>query len=87
MASDGIALRIFRAVESAGGVNYLTDDATAQTQVTNSTSLYLGILANGFAIVLNGKTNLSEHFIFCGTQPGWASVSLQVIDQNQNLDT
>ena len=85
LTSDGVALRIFRAVESAGGTNYLTDDNTAQTQVTNSTSLYLGILANGFSIVLNGKTNLSEHFIFCGTQPGWADVSLQVLDPNQNL--
>jgi hypothetical protein len=85
LVTDGVQLRMFQAVESDGGTNYLFNETTASNQVADSASLYLGVLANGFPIILNGKTNVGEHFIFCGISPGTATVSLQVLDQGQNL--
>ncbi len=84
LVGDG-GLRIFRAYESNGGTNYLFDGTTASNQVAQSTSLYLGLLTSDFPITLSGKTNLSEHFIWCGAKPGRADVHLQILDGNQNV--
>jgi hypothetical protein len=85
IATGGQQLKIFRAVEADGGTNYLFDEATASSQVANSSSLFLGVLASGLPIVLNGKPNLGEHFIFCCPQPGEADITLRVSDPNQNI--
>jgi hypothetical protein len=78
-------MRIFRAVESDGGTNYLFDELTASNQVAQSGSLFVGLLTSASPIILSGLTNLSEHFIWCGAQRGSAEVHLQILDGSQNL--
>ena len=83
--TGGAQLRIFRAYEANGGTNYLLDPVTASNQVANAASLYIGLLTSSSPITLSGRTNLGEHFIFCGAQRGSAQVDLQVLDGNQNM--
>ena len=87
-------VRIYRAIEPSGGTNYLFDELTASNQVANSAALFLGdpylYYSAGSpvyvsAIILNGTASLGEHFIFCGKQPGYTRLSLQVLDQNSNI--
>jgi hypothetical protein len=78
------AIRVFRAVEPGGGTNYLFDPVTASNQVANSTALYLGDAFYGNPILLNGRTNLGEHFVFCGQKPGQSYVNLRVLDPGGN---
>ncbi len=81
--SGGGQIRIFRAIESNGGTNYLFDATTASNQVVNSASFYVGLLTSSSPITLNNRTN--EHFIFCGVQAGSAQLDLQILDANQNV--
>ncbi len=83
--SGDARIRLFRAVEASGGTNYLFDPTTATNQVSQSTSLYLGILDSSSPLTLTGRTNLGEHFIFCGCRRGYAQIDLQVLDGNQNV--
>jgi hypothetical protein len=76
LTGDG-AIRLFRAVESDGGTNYLFDEMTASNQVVQSASLYVGLLSSSSPIIL---TNQSEHFIFCGAKRGSAEVHLQIFN-------
>jgi hypothetical protein len=78
-------LRVFKAFESNGGTNYLSDETTASNQVANSTSLYVGLLTSSSPLVLGTGTNVSEHYIFCGAQAGSAQVDLQILDPSQNV--
>ena len=81
--SGDAKIRIFRAIESNGGTNYLFDGTTASNQVASSASLYVGLLTSSSPIVLNNRTN--EHFIFCGVTNGGAQLDLQILDANQNV--
>jgi hypothetical protein len=76
------AIRLFRAYETNGGTNYLFDLPTAQAQVSNSASLYVGMLSASTPIIL---TNRTDHYIWCGVSNGNAQVDLQVLDGNQNV--
>jgi hypothetical protein len=79
-------IRLFRAVESDGGTNYLFDELTASNQVVQSISLYVGLLTSASPITLSGRTNnLGEHFIWCGAQRGSAEVHFQILDGNTNM--
>ena len=81
LSGDG-QIRIFRAIESNGGTNYLFDETTASNQVAYSSSLYVGMLTSNSPVILNGT---NEHFIFCGAQRGAAQVDLQILDGNRNV--
>src|SRR5262249_14980236 len=50
-------IRLFQAVETSGGTNYLIDELTASNQVAQSHSLYVGLLTSSSPIIL---TNQSE---------------------------
>lgn len=78
-------MRIFQAVETDGGTNYLFNEVVASNQVAQSASLFVGLLTSSSPITLSGQTNFSEHFIWCGAQRGTAEVHLQILDGNQNL--
>ena len=78
-------IRIFQAIESSGGTNYLFDETTASNQVANSTSLYAGLLSSNSPIIFINQTNFNEHFIFCGAQTGSAQIDLQVLDGSLNV--
>jgi hypothetical protein len=84
LTGDG-AIRIFQAVESDGGTNYLFNEVTASNQVSEAASRYVGLLYSASPILLSGQTNLTDHFIFCGAKWGTAEVHLQVLDGDQNL--
>jgi hypothetical protein len=78
-------IRIFRAVESDGGTDYLFNEVTASNQVAQSASLFVGLLTSASPITLSGQTNFSEYFIWCGAKRGNAEIHLQVLDGDQNL--
>lgn len=84
VVGDG-AIRLFRAVESGGGTGYLFDETVASNQVAQSHSLYLGRLSSDTPIVLTGKTNLGERFIWCGAKRGFCSIKLEVLDADQTV--
>jgi pimeloyl-ACP methyl ester carboxylesterase len=84
LSGDG-QIRIYQAIESDGGTNYLFDEVTASNQVINSASLHVGLLSSTMPIVLNCSSNFNEHFIFCGAHTGSAQVDLQILDGNQNV--
>ena len=78
-------IRIFKAFEPAGGTGYLFDPATASNQVVSAASLYVGVLSSSSPIVLSGRGDIGEHFIFCGVTNGSAQLHLQILDGNNNL--
>ncbi|HEX3800372.1 MAG TPA: LamG-like jellyroll fold domain-containing protein [Verrucomicrobiae bacterium] len=82
---SGYGIRIYSAVESDGGTNYLSDSTTANAQVSDSSSLYLGTLDGSSHIILSGRTNLTEHFIFCGIGATTSYVVLEAVDGNGNV--
>jgi hypothetical protein len=84
LSGDG-QIRIFHAIESDGGTNYLFDETTASNQVANSASLYVGTLSSSSSLSLPSQTNFNEHFIICGTHTGSAQIDLQILDGYQNV--
>lgn len=78
-SSQNPTVDVFRAVEPDGGMGYLTNEATAQTQVTNA--VFVGRVRPGWVLQLNANWPTlppTEKYLFCGSGRGSGELVLRV---------
>jgi hypothetical protein len=80
---------LFQAAEFDGGMAYLTSDVMASIQTNTSLCPYIGRLAPGDSLRLNGSqfTNgwAGDHFIWCGVSNGTGQLTLSIAQGGTNI--
>ena len=82
---NGPAINVFQSVEPDGGIGYLTNEATAATQISAPTANCVGRVTpysplnlNAYIYRINGQ--FSDHFIWCGATAGKGELVFQVLN-------
>ena len=79
---------LFTAADPDGGIGYLTNASTAESQVDSLSCPYIQRLAPGGSIQLNASTFANHwagnHFIWCGVSNGSGGLNLTIADRNGN---
>jgi len=80
---------IFTAADPDGGIGYLTNSSTADSQIDSLYCPYIGRLAPGGSIQLNAATFANHwagsHFIMCGVSNGTGGLNLTIADASGNV--
>jgi len=86
--SGNPTIDLFTAADPDGGIGYLTNSTTADSQIDSSYCPYIGRLGPGSNIVLNASTFTNNwagnHFIWCGVGYGTGRLNLTIADSNGN---
>jgi len=79
---------LFTAADADGGIGYLTNASTAESQVDSLSCPYIQRLAPGGSIQLNASTFANHwagnHFIWCGVSNGSGGLNLTIADSHGN---
>ena len=79
---------LFQAVESNGGIGYLTNETVATEQINPVYSAYVGRIEPGQSVQLNSSFFsgwAGNHFIWCGVSNGMGGLNLTIMDANSNV--
>ncbi len=80
---------IFQAADANGGIGYLTNATIANLQANSAFYHYVGRLAPGGSLQLNGSsfTNgwAGDHYIFCGEATGVGQLFLTICDSSGDI--
>lgn len=79
---------IFQATDPDGGIEYLTNETSAATQINPAYSTYIGRLVPGGSIQLNSSYFsgwAGNHFIWCGVSNGMGALALTISDASNNV--
>ena len=78
----------FAAADADGGIGYLTNASTANSQVDSLYCPYIGRIGPGTNLQLNASRFVNNwagnHFIWCGVAPGNGQLTLTITDGNGN---
>ena len=80
---------LFTAADVNGGIGYLTNESTAESQVDSAYCPYIGRLGPGQSIQLNASHFANDwagnYFIWCGVSNGTGGLNLTIKDANSNV--
>jgi hypothetical protein len=86
--SGNPTIDLFQATDADGGIEYLTNETSAATQIDPAHSAYVGRLAPGGSVQLNSSFFsgwAGNHFIWCGVTNGSGQLNLTIADANGNV--
>lgn len=80
---------VFQAADGLGGIGYLTNEDSADSQIDPSSHYYYGRLAPGSSIQMPayqlGFGYTGGHFIWCGVTNGTGQLTLTITDGHSNV--
>jgi alpha-tubulin suppressor-like RCC1 family protein len=86
--SGNPTIDLFQAVDSDGGIGYLTNATSAARQIVPAYATYVGRLAPGKKIQLNDGYFggwAGNHYIWCGVTNGTGKLNLTIADAHSNV--
>jgi pimeloyl-ACP methyl ester carboxylesterase len=86
--SGNPTIDLFQAVDSDGGIGYLTNATSAARQIVPAYAAYVGRLAPGKSLQLNAgyfSGWAGNHFIWCGVTNGTGKLNLTIADAHSNV--
>jgi hypothetical protein len=87
--SGNPTIDLFAAADVDGGISYLTNSSTAESQVDSTYCPCIGRLGPGSNIVLNASAFANNwagnHFIWCGVSNGTGGLNLTIADGSGNV--